>query len=103
MTDTNSTINKTDIIERMALKNPHLSEDLVESSVSIILDHMIQSLSNKDRIEVRGFGSFHISEKEARIGRNPKTGEKVDVSGRSIPRFKAGRALRLSVDASVNS
>lgn len=98
-----TSINKTDIIERMTFKNPHINGALIDSSVSIMLNQMIDSLAAKNRIEIRGFGSFHISEKQPRLARNPKTGEKVQIDVRLTPRFKAGRALRNNVDASIGN
>lgn len=98
-----TSINKTDLIERMTFKNPHLNGALIDSSVSIMINQMIDTLAAKDRIEIRGFGSFHISEKQPRLARNPKTGEKIQIDLRLTPRFKAGRALRKNVDASIGN
>ena len=71
---TNEALNKSDLIERIALKNPHLAEPLVEEAVKIMIDQMIASLSGDDRIEIRGFGSFALHHRDPRVGRNPKTG-----------------------------
>lgn len=69
---TTEALNKSDLIERIALKNPHLAEPLVEDAVKIMIDQMIEALSNGDRIEIRGFGSFALHHREPRLGRNPK-------------------------------
>jgi len=59
---------------------------------------MVNALANGQRIEIRGFGSFSLSERAPRVGRNPKTGEQVMVPGKSVPHFKAGKELRERVD-----
>ncbi|MFC3171455.1 HU family DNA-binding protein [Acinetobacter vivianii] len=69
---TTEALNKSDLIERIALKNPHLAEPLVEDAVKIMIDQMIEALSSGDRIEIRGFGSFALHHREPRLGRNPK-------------------------------
>ena len=66
----------------------------MEAVVSVILTAMVHSLSSGDRIEVRGFGSFTLNHRPARIGRNPKSGEKVHVPPKVVPHFKAGNELR---------
>ncbi len=67
-------------------------------SVKAIIDLMSKSLSNGDRIEIRGFGSFSLNFRPPRIGRNPKTGDKVNVPAKYVPHFKAGKELRSRVD-----
>ena len=62
---------------------------------------MVRSLSKGDRIEIRGFGSFDLKKRDARVGRNPKTGESVKVPAKNVPHFKAGKELRDRVDASA--
>jgi integration host factor subunit beta len=69
--------------------------------VKSILDEMAKCLSEGDRIEIRGFGSFEINQRNARIARNPRTGEKVLVPEKPVPHFKAGLELRLRVDPST--
>ena len=93
--------NKSDLIERIALKNPHLAEPLVEDAVKIMIDQMIEALSSGDRIEIRGFGSFALHHREPRLGRNPKTGKAVDVAAKAVPHFKPGKALRDAVNESI--
>ena len=95
---TTEALNKSDLIERIALKNPHLAEPLVEDAVKIMIDQMIEALSSGDRIEIRGFGSFSLNYRPPRIGRNPKTGSKVQVPAKHVPHFKAGKELRERVD-----
>ena len=67
-------------------------------SVKAIIDLMSKSLSNGDRIEIRGFGSFSLNFRPPRVGRNPKTGDKVNVPAKNVPHFKAGKELRARVD-----
>ena len=68
------------------------------NSINIIVESMSQTLESGDRIEVRGFGSFSLHYREARMGRNPKTGEKVQLDGKYVPHFKPGKELRERVD-----
>ena len=68
-----------------------------------MIDHMAQSLSSGERIEIRGFGSFSLHYREPREGRNPKTGDKVELSGKYVPHFKPGKELRERVNRSVKS
>jgi len=70
-------------------------------SVKTILDAMSEALSRGDRIEIRGFGSFALNYRPPRVGRNPKSGEKVDVPEKWVPHFKAGKELRERVDGSL--
>ncbi|MDP1473563.1 integration host factor subunit beta [Acinetobacter baumannii] len=97
---TTEALNKSDLIERIALKNPHLAEPLVEEAVKIMIDQMIEALSSDNRIEIRGFGSFALHHREPRVGRNPKTGKSVDVVAKAVPHFKPGKALRDAVNES---
>ena len=85
---TTEALNKSDLIERISLKNPHLAEPLVEEAVKIMIDQMIAALSSDNRIEIRGFGSFALHHREPRIGRNPKTGKSVEVAAKAVPHFK---------------
>ena len=100
---TTEALNKSDLIERIALKNPHLAEPLVEEAVKIMIDQMIEALSSDNRIEIRGFGSFALHHREPRVGRNPKTGKSVDVAAKAVPHFKPGKALRDAVNESGRS
>lgn len=85
----------------MLLCFPQLSRVDVEASVKTILDAMAQSLSQQSRIEIRGFGTFSLNYRPPRIGRNPKTGEKVDVPAMHAPQFKSGKELKQRVKPQV--
>lgn len=85
---------KSDLIEKLAYKQTHLAAKDVESSVKIMLEQMSTALSSGDRIEIRGFGSFSLHFRPPRTGRNPKTGESVDLNGKHVPHFKPGKQLR---------
>lgn len=98
---TNVTLNKSDLIERLALKNPHMAEPLVEDAVRVIIEQMVDYLASDNRIEIRGFGSFSLHHRDPRQGRNPKTGDDVMVSAKAVPHFKPGKALRDAVNQSV--
>ncbi|HEX8979443.1 MAG TPA: integration host factor subunit beta [Parasulfuritortus sp.] len=89
---------KSELINRLAERNPHLVAADAELAVKTILDAMVQNLVEGNRIEIRGFGSFSLNFRPPRVGRNPKTGEKVTVSGKYVPHFKAGKELRDRVD-----
>lgn len=89
---------KSELIARLAARYPHLVEADAELVVKTILDAMTQSLVEGKRIEIRGFGSFSLNFRPPRMGRNPKTGEKVYVAGKYVPHFKAGKELRDRVD-----
>lgn len=91
---------KSELIEQLANKQPHVSPRDVERSVKEVLESLIQALSAGDRVEVRGFGSFSLHYREPRMGRNPKTGEKVQLDGKYVPHFKPGKALRDRVNTS---
>ena len=95
---TTEALNKSDLIVKISEKNPHLAEPLVEDAIKIMIDHMIEALSNNLRIEIRGFGSFALHHRQPRVGRNPKTGEKVQVAAKAVPHFKPGKALRDAVN-----
>lgn len=73
----------------------------VEYSVKVLVDTMTRALARGQRIEIRGFGSFDLNHRPARVGRNPKTGEKVDVPEKYVPHFKPGKELRERVDQSL--
>lgn len=98
---TNVTLNKSDLIERISSKNPHLPEFLVEEVVRLMIEQMVEHLAGNNRIEIRGFGSFSLHHRQPRQGRNPKTGDDVLVSAKAVPHFKPGKALRDSVNASA--
>lgn len=91
---------KSELIERIAEKQAQLSLKDVELSVKTIIDLMTQSLSSGERIEIRGFGSFSLHYRAPRTGRNPKTGDQVQLTGKYVPHFKPGKDLREQVDES---
>ncbi len=85
---------KSELIAKLAGKNPQLYIRDVEIIVETIFEEMTDALARGDRVELRGFGSFSVKEREARTGRNPRTGETVEVEAKKLPAFKAGKALR---------
>ncbi|MFY0640362.1 integration host factor subunit beta [Bermanella sp. WJH001] len=89
---------KSELIERITDKHPDLSNKDIELAVKTILDTMSQALSQGDRIEIRGFGSFSLHFRNPRVGRNPKTGESVHLKGKYVPHFKPGKELREQVN-----
>lgn len=92
---------KSELIEKLGDKLSHLSARDVEQSIKEILELMAQSLSKGDRIEIRGFGSFSLHYRAPRVGRNPKTGDSVELTGKYVPHFKPGKELRERVNLSV--
>ncbi|MEN9465634.1 MAG: integration host factor subunit beta [Pseudomonadota bacterium] len=93
---------KSDLIERILSRQPQLSSKDVELAVKTLIDHMSQSLSSGDRIEIRGFGSFSLHYRSPRQGRNPKTGEMVELKGKFVPHFKPGKELREQVNDGID-
>jgi len=85
---------KSELIARIAEKNPHLFHRDVERIVATIFEEISGALSGGDRVELRGFGAFSVKRRDARIGRNPRTGETVRVQEKHIPYFKTGKELR---------
>lgn len=85
---------KSELIARLAEANPHLYQRDVERIVSTVFDEISSALSRGDRVELRGFGSFSVKHRPARIGRNPRTGEAVNVAEKHVPFFKTGKELR---------
>ena len=93
---------KSDLIARLAERFPQLVAKDADLAVKMILDAMSEALSKGDRIEIRGFGSFSLNYRPPRVGRNPKSGDKVDVPAKWVPHFKAGKELRERVDESLS-
>ena len=85
---------KSELIQRLAEQNPHLYQRDVERIVATIFEEVTAALARGDRVELRGFGAFSVKERDARVGRNPRTGESVDVDAKVIPYFKTGKQLR---------
>ena len=92
---------KSELIERIATMQTQLSAKDLELAVKMILDQMAKALASGDRIEIRGFGSFSLHYRAPRLGRNPKTGEKVHLSGKYVPHFKPGKEMRERVNTSL--
>ena len=92
---------KSELIEQLAEQHAHIPVKDVENAVKEILEQMAGSLSSSDRIEIRGFGSFSLHYRSPRTGRNPKTGETVELDGKHVPHFKPGKELRNRVNASI--
>ncbi|OIP08563.1 MAG: integration host factor subunit beta [Betaproteobacteria bacterium CG2_30_59_46] len=90
---------KSELISKLAMRYSQLVTKDAELAVKTILDAMGESLSQGERIEIRGFGSFSLNYRPPRVGRNPKTGGKVSVPEKYVPHFKAGKELRERVDA----
>ncbi len=89
---------KSELIVKLAARYPQLVAKDAELAVKMVLDAMTKSLAQGNRIEIRGFGSFGLNYRPPRIGRNPKSGEKVKVPEKYVPHFKAGKELRERVD-----
>jgi len=85
---------KSELIQRLADRNPHLLQRDAERIVTTILDEITAALARGDRVELRGFGAFSVKQRGARTGRNPRTGEAVDVEAKVVPYFKTGKELR---------
>jgi integration host factor subunit beta len=82
---------KSELIAALAAENPHLTQRDVERVVGVIFERMIAALESGGRVELRGFGAFSVRSRPARAGRNPRTGEAVDVRAKHVPFFKSGK------------
>ena len=89
---------KSELIERLSEADGSLSRNEAEAVVNGIIDAMIQALQGGERVEIRGLGSFTVRERKARVARNPKTGDTVEIPARKIPFFKTGKELRERVN-----
>ena len=92
------TMTKSELIARLAERNPRLVARDADEAVNTMLDAMTDALAGGQRIEIRGFGSFALNFRPPRIGRNPKSGDRVQVPAKRVPHFKAGKELRERVD-----
>lgn len=92
---------KSELIARLAQRFPQLTAKDADLAVKVILDALAETLAKGERIEIRGFGSFSLNYRPPRIGRNPKSGVKVEVPAKYVPHFKAGKELRERVDQAV--
>jgi integration host factor subunit beta len=93
---------KSELIARLAERFPQLVAKDADFAVKMILDALSEALAKGDRIEIRGFGSFSLNYRPPRVGRNPKSGDKVSVPEKWVPHFKAGKELRERVDSALN-
>jgi integration host factor subunit beta len=94
---------KSELIEVLAYKNSNLPFRDVELAIKTLLEHMGEVLASGERIEIRGFGSFSLHYRPPRIGRNPKTGEAVALTGKYVPHFKPGKELRTRVNGETSN
>lgn len=93
---------RSELVAKLATEYPHLRPEHLERAVAVILDEIAHALARGERVELRGFGTFSIRRREARIGRNPRTGEPVAVEAKAVPFFKAGKELRARVNNGVD-
>jgi len=93
---------KSQLIQKITEANPHLFVRDVERIVNTIFNEISNSLASGKRVELRGFGAFSVQHRKERIGRNPRTGESVNVEEKYIPRFKTGKDLRLKLNSEKN-
>ncbi len=85
---------RSELIQKIADDNPHLVHRDVERIVNTIFNEITDALASGNRVELRGFGAFSVKKRDARIGRNPRTGESVEVEEKYVPFFKTGKLLR---------
>ncbi len=85
---------RSELVQKIADENPHLYQRDVERIVSTIFDEIIEAMARGDRVELRGFGAFSVKKRDARVGRNPRTGDSVQVDEKHVPFFKTGKLLR---------
>ena len=90
---------RSELIELIASQQSQLSTKDVELAVKLMIEHMAETLSSGERIEIRGFGSFSLHYRAPRTGRNPKTGDSVTLTGKYVPHFKPGKNLRDRVNS----
>lgn len=91
-------MNKSEFIDILVNKRPNLQVKQVQMAVNSIVEQLTHTLANGERIEIRGFGSFAVKQRDAHTGRNPKTGQTVLINEKQVIRFKAGQELRLLVN-----
>lgn len=90
---------RSELVQALAQENPGLKPDEIEKAVATFFDEIAGRLSKGGRVELRGFGAFSTREREARKGRNPRTGESVSVPGKRVPYFKPGKEMRARLNA----
>ena len=84
---------KSELVRRIAAQNPHRYQRDIRKIVNIILDRIVDGMAGEDRVELRGFGTFSVRFREARVGRDPRTGEPLKINRKAFPYFKAGREM----------
>lgn len=85
---------RSELIQKISEENPHLFQRDVERIVNTIFEEIVEAMARGDRVELRGFGAFSVKKRDARTGRNPRTGEAVEVDEKAVPFFKTGKLLR---------
>lgn len=85
---------RSELIQKIADENPHLYQRDVERIVNTVFEEVTDAMARGDRVELRGFGAFSVKKRDARVGRNPRTGESVQVEEKCVPFFKTGKLLR---------
>jgi integration host factor subunit beta len=85
---------RSELIQKIADENPHLTQREVERIVNTVFEEVVTALSSGNRVELRGFGAFSVKKRDGRTGRNPRTGETVEVEEKHVPFFKTGKLLR---------
>ena len=85
---------RSELVQKIAEENPHLTQRHVERVLNTVFDEIINALAKGNRVELRGFCAFSVKSRDARIGRNPRTGESVKVENKKVPFFKTGKLLR---------
>lgn len=85
---------RSELIAKISEENPHLFQRDVEKIVNTIFDEIVEAMARGDRVELRGFGAFSVKKRDARVGRNPRTGTSVEVEEKHVPFFKTGKLLR---------
>ncbi|VBB68678.1 Integration host factor beta subunit [invertebrate metagenome] len=94
---------RSELITHLAERNPHLSQRDIERIVATLFEAIVAALARGDRVELRGFGAFSVKIRDARIGRNPRTGEDVAVAEKAVPCFKIGKQLRERLNTHAKS
>lgn len=90
---------KSELVQKIADRNPHLYHRDIERIVNAVLDEIVRAMQDGDRVELRGFGAFSVKSRDARLGRNPRTGSSVEVIAKRVPFFKTGKELRGRLNA----
>lgn len=85
---------RSELIQKIADENPHLYQRDVERIVNTVFEEITDAMAKGDRVELRGFGAFSVKKRDARVGRNPRTGDAVQVDEKHVPFFKTGKLLR---------